>query len=53
MASVVVTNVGTNVQISWAEPNNGGSVITAYKIMIKQAGSTTYSISSACDGANQ
>lgn len=47
------TVVGSDVEISWDLPNNGGSVITAYKIEILEENGLTYSVVpllAFCDG---
>jgi hypothetical protein len=39
--------------ISWTTPDDNGATITAYRIVIKQMGSTTYTENvEYCDGSN-
>ena len=50
-ASSVISNTG--VTIVWSAPFNGGSAITSYTIMIRQADGLTYSTELAsCNGGN-
>jgi hypothetical protein len=45
------TFVGSNIVIKWNAPVSGGSIITAYKILIRQSDSITYSEERVnCDG---
>lgn len=51
--SVVTTIDGTTVKVAWSLSTTNGSAITAYKVYIKQNGSTTYTQESVdCDGTS-
>lgn len=49
--NVVTTLVSTGILITWTEPYNGGSAITAYQVVVMQSDYFTYTESVAdCDG---
>lgn len=48
----VTTVNGANVDITWVAPDDNGSPITAYRIMIQHADGVTYSEDTTdCDGS--
>jgi hypothetical protein len=53
-ASVVTTySHGSTVNVAWSLSTTNGSPITAFKVFIKQNGSTTYTLESVdCDGTS-
>ena len=51
--SIVTTIDGSTVKVAWSLSTTNGSPITAYKVYIKQNGSTTYTQESVdCDGTS-
>jgi len=52
-AGVATSIVGSTVKVEWTLSSTNGSPITAYKIYVKQSGSSTYTQeSSDCDGTS-
>jgi hypothetical protein len=50
---VVTEIVGSSVKVQWSLSTTNGSPITAYKVFVKQSGSSTYTLESGdCDGTD-
>jgi hypothetical protein len=47
------TNLGKNIQISWSPPDDGGTIITAYTIHIRNVDGSDFAIDTTnCDGSD-
>ena len=53
LAPTTSLNTNNDVTFTWYAPNNCGSLITAYKVQIRQGDGFTYSTETVnCDGSN-
>jgi hypothetical protein len=49
--SVTTEIDGTQVKVTWSLPSDNGSPITAYKVFVREIGTTTYTLeNNDCDG---